>query len=669
MTCSQINTCYDKFNCLDDEICSLSILEYKGIDENYYNLLCLMIGYWELDSLNLFYPFLGNPNIKINQEISNDQRKNFLKMTQNIYKFDYYAHKNSQGNFEKYNSYFYLKIINRMNGNINIIKCNLECASVADNQDPLLGYSQNMLLKFNILDNNLRITGKYFYMGIRTVDGMQVITFDGELLPKELAAEPFSIMDLQNLGIPIFKFDLSTEKRNQSIYLIPYNYGTTEIAPSNTIDIINAKKSAEKKCIKQMNRIHTMDQNCKCIDTSTGLNSDNCPNKINLSDDNITLPKYCSYLSNANSELQRSISSCQTGAINIYEDEIKNINPGNRNIYDRWLKSEANDDNLKNVSNDLGNKYKNINNELMTKCPLMKLGLNGVINNDLRNTVIQDDLVNKVIDKYIENKDEFGLEINYDRTKPENFNILDNGEYYSNLHPLKECKYDSYKLMEQICQDYSLPTDDDPTAFVLPKKCNITDLKTLINECNVKNQAEVPGTTENDILERILPYNFEIEETTGKCNNIKMDTLGLDNTVETWSRMWKEHNGSIERIGNLLNQTIVYEARYLKDKSKSIDIYETSLDTLDTINQKKNCALLGRTWTGLPNEPDDGTNCGEKLESNFKNLLVEKSVPVCMYNKNKFHKKYQKYSGYLKMLIGFSILFIIIYFLAKKFIK
>ena len=107
MACSQINTCYDKFNCLDDKICSLSILKYKDMDENYYNLLCLMIGYWELDSLNLFYPFLGNPNIKINQEISNDQRKNFLKMTQNIYKFDLLLYHNY---ISLYFSYIYLEV-------------------------------------------------------------------------------------------------------------------------------------------------------------------------------------------------------------------------------------------------------------------------------------------------------------------------------------------------------------------------------------------------------------------------------------------------------------------------------------------------------------------------------------------------------------------------------
>ena len=63
-----------------------------------------------------------------------------------------------------------------------------------------------------------------------------------------------------------------------------------------------------------------------------------------------------------------------------------------------------------------------------------------------------------------------------------------------------------------MCQDYSLPSDEDSTSFVLPKKCNITDLKNLIHECNIKNVAEVQGDSENNILERILPYNFEVEE-------------------------------------------------------------------------------------------------------------------------------------------------------------
>ena len=67
----------------------------------------------------------------------------------------------------------------------------------------------------------------------------------------------------------------------------------------------------------------------------------------------------------------------------------------------------------------------------MTKCPKMKLGLNGVINNELRNSVIQDDLVNKVVDKYIEKSDELDLELFYDKNQTENMNIQnDDGEYY-----------------------------------------------------------------------------------------------------------------------------------------------------------------------------------------------------------------------------------------------
>lgn len=38
-----------------------------------------------------------------------------------------------------------------------------------------------------------------------------------------------------------------------------------------------------------------------------------------------------------------------------------------------------------------------MNDELMTRCPMMNLGLNGTINEQLRSEIINDPLVNKVI--------------------------------------------------------------------------------------------------------------------------------------------------------------------------------------------------------------------------------------------------------------------------------
>ena len=222
--------------------------------------------------------------------------------------------------------------------------------------------------------------------------------------------------------------------------------------------------------------------------------------------------------------------------------------------------------------------------------------------------------------------------------------------------------------MQKICNDYSLPTDDDPTAYVLPRKCTITDFKDLLYECDVKNQQEV-GSGDDKELERILPYNLETEEGNGLCNNVKMDTMGIDNTLKTWTKMWKQHNKSLDRIGTIVNNTLEIEKDYLTLKKDTMAIYEESLDKLDEINNKKNCALLGRTWSKVPNDPPDGTNCGEKLESNYKNKFIEKSLPVCMYNRNKFNMEYKKNMGYLKIGIGFAILFLIIYLLSKKMIN
>lgn len=82
---------------------------------------------------------------------------------------------------------------------------------------------------------------------------------------------------------------------------------------------------------------------------------------------------------------------------------------------------------------------------------------------------------------------------------------------------------------------------------------------------------------------------------------------------------------------------------------------------LNEINSKKNCALLGRQWTGVPNNPPDGTNCGEKLESQFKKSIVSESVPVCLYKKNIVENKYNNYINYLQKGIMFLILFLIIF--------
>jgi hypothetical protein len=678
MSCENPTTCSDILSCEEENgrLCTTSLYG----NSPYKTILCHMFGYWELPRNNLFINYLGDDSTKINSNLDNAQRKNFLKMVNKIYKFGY--HKDS----DPIKSYFYLRIIDKIDKSSYTVKFvignrlphsrNMECLSVRQNTSlERYNYDENILFKMRILDNSYGNSNKYFYVGIRNIEGVSVLTFDGTTIPKNIQAcsggtcpEGFTILDLQEIGIPIFHFPLDLNLSYQSIYLTSYNVGSgSHVSPDNLVSIESAKLEAEKKCIKQMNRLNLLDENCKCISDGND-NEDSCDERSDFSDDSIRLPKYCSYLSNTDNSFQRGISACQTGAYNTYEQEIRNLNRSNSTIYDSWLNSETNDNNSRNVSLEISNKYKDINNELMTKCPMMKLGLNGIINPEIRQSVLDDDKVNRVINKYIENKDDLGLEIEYDPNQ-DNDNLYVDGEYYSNIHPLKECKYDSYKLMERICQDYSLPLDDDPLAYVLPKKCSITDLKNLLSECDVRNVQEVPGSTSDDELERILPYNLENEEgNTGKCNNVKMDTMGIDNTLDTWAQMWSEHNESVNRIARIVRNTMEIENEYLRTKTSTMSIYEDSLRNLDVINNKKNCALLGRKYNegGALNDPPDGTNCGDKLESEYKNLFIKKSLPICLYNRNKYNILYKKRMGYLKTGIGFLILFLIIYLLSKK---
>lgn len=682
MSCENPVECADILNCAeqDGKLCNTSFMNIVGLDnETYKTVLCNMFGYWELPKNSLFFSYLGDNNTKINSQINNQQRKNFLKMVNKVYKFGY---NNDSRDDKKYSS-FYLKITDKYDKStktINLVigdRLNdyMICSSTQpDSSRALYGYQNNVLLNMRILDNNFNVTEKYFYIGLRTIDGQTVLNFDGSTIPNEITAcdnpnscqDMFTVNDLQEIGIPIFYFSENVNLNHQSIYLQRFSSGSAELSPSRLVDIENAKKKAENACVKQFNRLNLLDPNCKCINTNNMSNIEQCNNRTQLGDETITLPKYCTYLSNSDNSFQRGISACQTAAYNTYEEEIRNLNSENDSAYDRWLNSETNDNNSRSVSLEISNKYKDINNELMTKCPMMKLGLNGVVNSEIIDNVINDSNVNSVINKYIENKDELGLDVNYNPDlQQDNINV--NNEYYSNIHPLSDCKYDSYKLMERICQDYSLPTDDDPLAYVLPRKCNITDLKYLLEECNTKNLQEVPGSDPENILERILPYNLETEEgVSGKCNAVKMDTLGIDSTINTWSNMWRDHNASVNRIGQVVRDTLNMESEYFTKKRNLSEFYENSLINLDVINQKKNCALLGRTYTGVPNNPPDGTNCGPNLESHYKQLFIKKSLPVCMYSRNKFTLDYEKKMSYLKMGIGLLILFLIIYLLSKK---
>ena len=73
---------------------------------------------------------------------------------------------------------------------------------------------------------------------------------------------------------------------------------------------------------------------------------------------------------------KNALNICSTAAAVTYENEIKNIEPDNPNMYNDWLRDVKNYDNIANVTNDIYEKVRVSNNDLMTKCPNMKLGLN-----------------------------------------------------------------------------------------------------------------------------------------------------------------------------------------------------------------------------------------------------------------------------------------------------
>ena len=109
------------------------------------------------------------------------------------------------------------------------------------------------------------------------------------------------------------------------------------------------------------------------------------------------------------------------------------------------------------------------------------------------------------------------------------------------------------------------------------------------------------------------------------------------------------------------------ESKYLTNKTAAQNFYEETLVDLDIINNKKNCALLGRQFTKIPS--GDGTNCGDKLADGLRINFIEKSLPVCLYKKNKFKADYENYINYIIYAMAFIFIFFIIYFAIKKFIN
>ena len=68
---------------------------------------------------------------------------------------------------------------------------------------------------------------------------------------------------------------------------------------------------------------------------------------------------------------------------------------------------------------------------------------------------------------------------------------------------------------------------------------------------------DLPYNTYRNKSEALRNAKMAIKET--KCNAVKMDSMGIDNTLKTWTNMWNEHNSSVEDIGRIIENTISME--------------------------------------------------------------------------------------------------------------
>lgn len=45
-----------------------------------------------------------------------------------------------------------------------------------------------------------------------------------------------------------------------------------------------------------------------------------------------------------------------------------------------------------------------------------------------------------------------------------------------------------------------------------------------------------------------------------------MDSFGVDNTINTWNKMWEDHNNSLDSIHKVMKDTSVLEDNYYEKK-------------------------------------------------------------------------------------------------------
>ena len=382
-----------------------------------------------------------------------------------------------------------------------------------------------------------------------------------------------------------------------------------------------------------------------------------------------------------------------------YENEMIN------NV--EWVKDIGNIDNSGNVSDVIGIDKNNLEDEMINNCSGMNLGDVGMMDIENKAKFLNNSNLQKVLEYYKKKSPEYPKnDENSDNYDTDSAIYKSEDKYYKNIHPLKECKEDSYKFLKKLCNSYSLPDHTDPAYMVMPRKCNLQGLVGLLDVCSVRNNPRsvngtkckdlstegenseceknknciiknkqegekiiskecinYPGSesTEkgiNNYLQRILPYDENLGENKGYglCNNVKMDTMGVDGTIDIWQKMWNEHNESLNEIGNITKKFIENETGVLKKTLNLRRFYEDNLNSLNDINEKKTCYLLGKEYLGKNQEAADKNGCGKQLSLLTNNFLVSRSIPICIFEKSKIHgreKKIQRYIMITAIILGF----------------
>ena len=373
----------------------------------------------------------------------------------------------------------------------------------------------------------------------------------------------------------------------------------------------------------------------------------------------------------------------------------------------RWVKNVNNIDNSGNVADIIGIDKNNLENDMLNYCAGMNLGKVGLMNLENNKTLLNNPNLKKILKYY---KDKTDSEYPKTDESLENYNLntgvyKSEDKYYKNVHPLKECKEDSYKFMKKLCKDYSLPDHTDPAYMVMPRKCNLQGITSLLDVCSVRNRSRPitgnecqklstegedneceknkeciienisknnkisskcinsPGTKKGEEekgidneLQRILPYNEVFgDDSTGLCNNVKMDSMGVDGSIAVWLEMWNNHNKSLDEIGKITEKFIENESSVLRKTLDLRKFYEDNLNKINEINKKKNCYVMGKKYLG--NQDNGiGDGCGESLGELTQNYLVSRSIPICILEKSKINsreKKIQTYIMITSIVLGF----------------